>query len=162
MTRADLGPRYSTRVDDALALAAEAFRTHIRKATNVPYLTHLLAVCALVGEHGGDEDQLIAALLHDYLEDVPGTSADDLAARSQGLIADAEAWARAWADTVNRINQQRRDDAVERERNSRGFGEQFVDIFHGDDSDQQVRPVELVSVPTAESRYAATGGLEEF
>jgi len=88
--------------------------------------------------------------------------ADELTARSEGLVADADSWARVWADTVNQINQQRRDDAVERERNSRGFGEQFVDIFHGDDSDLQVRQIELVSVPTAASRYAATGGLEDF
>ena len=43
----------------------------IRKGSGVPYMTHLMAVAAYVGEGGGDEDQLIAALLHDYLEDVP-------------------------------------------------------------------------------------------
>ncbi|NOY92466.1 MAG: hypothetical protein GXP55_14830, partial [Deltaproteobacteria bacterium] len=29
---------------------------------------------ASVGEHGGDEDQMIAGLLHDYLEDIEGAS----------------------------------------------------------------------------------------
>lgn len=69
---------YSQRFDQAMRLAVEAFRHTHRKATDVPYLTHLLAVTALVGEHGGDEDQMIAALLHDYLEDVPEGSASEL------------------------------------------------------------------------------------
>ena len=66
---------YSPRIDDALQFTADAFRTIARKGSNVPYLTHLLQVMVTVGEHGGDEDQLIAALLHDYLEDVPGADA---------------------------------------------------------------------------------------
>lgn len=40
-----------------------------RKGTAIPYLSHLMAVAALVMEYGGDEDQAIAALLHDVLED---------------------------------------------------------------------------------------------
>jgi GTP pyrophosphokinase len=35
----------------------------------------------LVAEHGGDEDQIVAALLHDYLEDIPGASASEIEAR---------------------------------------------------------------------------------
>ena len=65
-------PRYSTRFDEAAGFAIDAFRTKARKVTNVPYITHLFAVCALVGEYGGDEEQMIAALLHDWLEDVDG------------------------------------------------------------------------------------------
>ena len=34
-----------------------------RKATGVPYISHLFSVTALVAEHGGDEDQMIAAML---------------------------------------------------------------------------------------------------
>lgn len=88
--------------------------------------------------------------------------ADDLSARSRELLDDADAWAQVWADTVNQINRQRREEAVERRRNERGHGERFVDIFHGDDSDDLVRSVQLVTVPTAPTRYAATGGLESF
>lgn len=73
--------RYSARLDEALALATDAFRTHIRKGSGVPYLTHLLQVMVTVGEYGGDEDQMIAAVLHDYLEDIPEADADDLEAR---------------------------------------------------------------------------------
>jgi len=71
---------YSERLDRALALAADAFRGTFRKSTNIPYLTHLLSVFASVGEHGGDEDQMIAAILHDYLEDIPGSTAEELQA----------------------------------------------------------------------------------
>lgn len=72
---------YSARFDDAAALAIEAFRHVVRKATGVPYITHLMQVCVTVGEFGGDEDQMIAALLHDYLEDIEGSSVALLEAR---------------------------------------------------------------------------------
>ena len=44
----------------------------MRKKTGAPYVSHLLSVCALVLEHGGDEDEAIAALLHDGPEDCGG------------------------------------------------------------------------------------------
>ncbi len=68
-------PCYSPRLDEALALVADAFRHKIRKGSGIPYLTHLLQVMVLVAEHGGDEDQMVAALLHDYLEDIEGADA---------------------------------------------------------------------------------------
>lgn len=43
-----------------------------RKGTDVPYVSHLLGVASLVLEAGGDEDQAIAALLHDAVEDQGG------------------------------------------------------------------------------------------
>lgn len=70
---------YSRRLDAALGLAADAFRHRRRKCTTIPYLSHLLAVTAIVMEYGGDEEQCIAAVLHDLLEDVPGATAADLA-----------------------------------------------------------------------------------
>ena len=80
-------PAYSTRLDDALALAADSFRGVRRKGTAIPYLTHLLQVMVTVGENGGDEDQLIAAVLHDYLEDIEGSSAQQLAQRFGPRVA---------------------------------------------------------------------------
>lgn len=56
----------------ALQLAAQLHRLQMRKGTNIPYFSHLLAVCALVLEDGGDEDEAIAALLHDAVEDQGG------------------------------------------------------------------------------------------
>ena len=44
----------------------------IRKGTSIPYLAHPMAVASIVLEHGGSEDQTIAALLHDAGEDHGG------------------------------------------------------------------------------------------
>ena len=57
---------------DALAFAAEAHDGQGRKGTDVPYVAHLLGVTAIVLEHGGNEEQAIAALLHDAIEDQGG------------------------------------------------------------------------------------------
>jgi (p)ppGpp synthase/HD superfamily hydrolase len=64
-------PRLGPRFREALLLAADAHQAQRRKGTDIPYVSHLLAVAALVLEAGGDEDQAIAALLHDGLEDQP-------------------------------------------------------------------------------------------
>lgn len=61
--------RLGSRFDEALAFAAEMHREQARKGIPVPYLSHLLGVASLVLEYDGDEDQAIAALLHDTLED---------------------------------------------------------------------------------------------
>jgi GTP pyrophosphokinase len=58
------------RYSDALAYAALVHRNQVRKGTNIPYLSHLLAVSSLVLEHDGDEDEAIGGLLHDVVEDV--------------------------------------------------------------------------------------------
>jgi (p)ppGpp synthase/HD superfamily hydrolase len=63
------------RFERALVFAAELHREQRRKGSGVPYISHLLAVCALTLEYGGDEDEAIAALLHDAIEDQGGTSA---------------------------------------------------------------------------------------
>jgi (p)ppGpp synthase/HD superfamily hydrolase len=60
------------RFDQALVYASMMHRAQTRKASPVPYIAHLLGVCSLVLEHGGDEDQGIAALLHDGPEDQGG------------------------------------------------------------------------------------------
>lgn len=62
--------KLTKRYDEALGFAADLHREHTRKGpVKFPYLSHLLSVSALVMEHGGDEDQAIAALLHDAIED---------------------------------------------------------------------------------------------
>lgn len=65
------------RFDDALDLAHAWHRDQKRKGTEVPYVGHLLAVSALVLEHEGTEDEAIAALLHDGLEDAPSQDEAD-------------------------------------------------------------------------------------
>lgn len=59
----------SERLDAALAYARRAHAGQVRKGTAIPYLAHPMAVAALVLRFGGDEDQAIAALLHDVVED---------------------------------------------------------------------------------------------
>lgn len=63
-----LGPRFG----EAFHFAAEKHSGQTRKGTGVPYISHLMSVAALVLEAGGDEDQAIAALLHDVVEDCGG------------------------------------------------------------------------------------------
>lgn len=62
----------SARFEDALTFAARLHATQVRKGTAIPYIAHLLAVASLVITHGGDEDEAIAALLHDAAEDQGG------------------------------------------------------------------------------------------
>jgi GTP pyrophosphokinase len=64
---------YSKRFDDALLTAVDLHRGQARKGSDIPYVTHLLAVAAIVGESGGTEDEVIAALLHDAIEDTDAT-----------------------------------------------------------------------------------------
>jgi (p)ppGpp synthase/HD superfamily hydrolase len=62
----------SDRFNQALAYAATLHRAQSRKGTQIPYVPHLLGVAGLVLEHGGTEDEAIAALLHDAIEDQGG------------------------------------------------------------------------------------------
>lgn len=62
------------RFDEALVYASELHRSQRRKGRGVPYLSHLLAVTATVIEHGGKEDEAIAAILHDAVEDQGGAA----------------------------------------------------------------------------------------
>jgi hypothetical protein len=65
-------PRLGPRFDRALALARDLHRDQVRKGTAIPYVSHLLGVASLVIDDGGDEDEAIAALLHDAVEDQGG------------------------------------------------------------------------------------------
>jgi (p)ppGpp synthase/HD superfamily hydrolase len=66
----------------AVAYASIIHAGDVRKGTEISYLCHLLGVSSLVIEAGGDEDQAIAGLLHDAVEDTGGMArADDIRAR---------------------------------------------------------------------------------
>ena len=56
----------------ALLFAERVHQGQRRKGTGIPYIAHVLAVAALVLEHGGDEDEAIGALLHDAAEEAGG------------------------------------------------------------------------------------------
>jgi (p)ppGpp synthase/HD superfamily hydrolase len=62
------------RFEDALVYATRLHAQQERKAMSVPYVSHLLSVAALVIEDGGDEDEVIAGLLHDAVEDQGGVA----------------------------------------------------------------------------------------
>ena len=66
-------------IKGAFEIASHEHRDCVRKGTSIPYISHLLAVSALVIEHGGSEVQAAAALLHDVLED---TEIDELMLRA--------------------------------------------------------------------------------
>jgi (p)ppGpp synthase/HD superfamily hydrolase len=63
---------YGEKFEQALPYAARVHRDQVRKGTSTPYVTHLLAVASIVGENGGTEDEVVAALLHDAPEDQGG------------------------------------------------------------------------------------------
>src|SRR5262245_59549973 len=73
-----LGERFS----EALVGAARLHAAQVRKGTRIPYVAHVLGVTAIALEHGATEDEAIAAVLHDVIENVP----KELGA----------AWARSW------------------------------------------------------------------
>ncbi len=56
----------------ALSLACQLHRHQSRKGTQIPYVAHLLAVASIALEHGASEDEAIAAVLHDAVEDQGG------------------------------------------------------------------------------------------
>ncbi len=72
--REAIEPILTERFDEAYVFASELHRWQLRKGTEVPYLAHLLGVASLVIEDGGDEDEAIAALLHDAVEDQGGVA----------------------------------------------------------------------------------------
>lgn len=70
--RAREATQLTDRFDAAVTFARIAHAAQQRKGTSIPYISHLLAVASLVLEIGGSEDEAIAALLHDAVEDTGG------------------------------------------------------------------------------------------
>jgi (p)ppGpp synthase/HD superfamily hydrolase len=62
----------SARFREALVYACELHAEQRRKGGDIPYVAHLLAVTSIALEHGAGEDEAIAALLHDAVEDQGG------------------------------------------------------------------------------------------
>lgn len=80
----------SERFTEAVTFAAQLHCNQKRKGTEIPYIAHLLAVASIALEHGANEDEAIAALLHDAIED-------------QGGAATREEIRRRFGDTVTEI-----------------------------------------------------------
>ena len=96
---------FSPRFALALQFANEVHARQRRKGADVPYMAHLMAVSASVLEYGGNEDEAIAALLHDAAEDCGGQAmldairvmfgapvADIVAACTDAVVVPKPAW----------------------------------------------------------------------
>ncbi len=78
----------SARFQEALLYSTQVHATQLRKGTSIPYVSHVLIVAGIVLENGGDEDEAIAALLHDAVEDQGGEARlADIRARFGARVA---------------------------------------------------------------------------
>ncbi|OBK70924.1 HD domain-containing protein [Mycobacterium sp. 1274761.0] len=91
-------PRLGPKFHEALGYAAELHNAQTRKASEVPYIGHLLSVAGLVIEADGTETEAIAALLHDAAEDQGGEAT--LAEIEERFGADVAAIVEECSDTV--------------------------------------------------------------
>src|SRR5436305_7738018 len=79
----------STKFEQALQYAVVIHAGQLRKGTDIPYMAHLLGVASIALEYGADEDEAIAALLHDAGEDAGGTGRiEDIRVRFGDQVAD--------------------------------------------------------------------------
>jgi GTP pyrophosphokinase len=79
---------FARRFSEALEYAAKKHAAQLRKGTRIPYVSHVMAAASLVLEHGGGEDEAIAALLHDIPEDCGGRAdLDEIRRRFGGAVA---------------------------------------------------------------------------
>ena len=69
-----------SKLPTALALALDAHKKQIRKGTKIPYISHPMAVASIALEYGATEEQAVAALLHDAIEDGGEPYADSIEA----------------------------------------------------------------------------------
>ncbi|KPF68130.1 hypothetical protein IP88_11960 [alpha proteobacterium AAP81b] len=80
---------HSKRLTAAFDMASALHASQTRKSLGTPYLSHLLGVASLIIEHGGDEDHVIAGLLHDAVEDCGGLPVlDDIRREFGDVVAD--------------------------------------------------------------------------
>jgi (p)ppGpp synthase/HD superfamily hydrolase len=98
MSETTTSPRLSEKFQEALGYAAKLHNTQTRKASEVPYVGHLLSVAGLVIEADGSETEAIAALLHDAAEDQGGEAT--LAEIEQRFGADVAKIVDECSDTV--------------------------------------------------------------
>ncbi len=82
-------PTLSNKFEAALIYANQIHAGQVRKKTGMPFMAHLLGVASIVLEHGGTEEEAIAALLHDAVEDAGGPKRlDDLRKRFGAKVAE--------------------------------------------------------------------------
>lgn len=105
---------YSFRIEQAIRAAAVLHDGQVRKgAAPYPYITHLVAVSYLLADYTGDEDTVIAGLLHDTLEDTDYTAEE--------LETDFGANVRAIVEGVTDVSKEERGNYTWHERQERYF-----------------------------------------
>lgn len=79
---------WTAKYNEALEYAAWLHRHQVRKQTEIPYISHLVAVSLIALEHGATEEEAIAALLHDAVEDQGGLPIlEEIRRRFGGTVA---------------------------------------------------------------------------
>ena len=76
------------RFAQGLDLAVRAHAGQVRKGTSIPYIAHPMGVASIALEYGADEDQAIAALLHDAVEDGGAHFEQEIRERFGARVAD--------------------------------------------------------------------------
>ncbi|PIT76615.1 HD domain-containing protein [Limnohabitans sp. JirII-31] len=76
------------KIAQALALAVEAHDGQKRKGTNIPYIAPPMGVASIALDHGADEEQAMAALLHDAVEDGGAEYAERIRTKFGDRVAD--------------------------------------------------------------------------
>jgi (p)ppGpp synthase/HD superfamily hydrolase len=103
--------KLTTRFHQALQYAAELHAGQVRKVSGEPYVSHLLGVASIALEYGADEDEAIAALLHDAIEDQGGVATGEEIGRRFGPAVKAIVEGCTDADTTPKPPWQERKEA---------------------------------------------------
>ncbi len=101
----------TARFNEALQYAVQLHAGQVRKVSGEPYVAHLLGVTSLVLDYGGIEDEAIAALLHDAIEDQGGAAEGEEIRRRFGPAVAAIVRGCSDADTIPKPPWQERKDA---------------------------------------------------
>jgi (p)ppGpp synthase/HD superfamily hydrolase len=101
----------TTRFNDALQYAAQLHAGQVRKVSGEPYVAHLLGVASIVLDYGADEDEAIAALLHDAIEDQGGAETGAEIGRRFGPVVAAIVIGCTDSDTLPKPPWQERKEA---------------------------------------------------
>ena len=101
----------TARFNDALQYAVALHSAQVRKVSGEPYVADLLGVCSLALDYGADEDEAIAALLHDAIEDQGGAAVGEEIGRRFGPAVLAIVRGCTDSDTIPKPPWQGRKDA---------------------------------------------------